>query len=72
MIPAVIGLGLITGLFVNLGVGGDGHLNPAVSTAMLASGEISLSTFSGYVGSQVTGALLALSLYKVLQMPKTP
>jgi glycerol uptake facilitator-like aquaporin len=71
-IPIVVGIGLIAGLFVNLGAGGNGHLNPAVSSVMLAKGDLSVSEFSGYVGSQVTGALLALAVYKALQLPKTP
>lgn len=71
-IPIVVGIGLIAGLFVNLGAGGEGHLNPAVSSVMFAKGSLTSSEFAGYVGSQVAGALLALGAYKALQLPKTP
>jgi len=71
-IPIAVGIGLIAGMFVNIGSGGDGHLNPAVSSAVFANGSLSSSTFAGYVASQVAGALLALTVYKTLQMPKTP
>jgi aquaporin Z len=71
-IPIVIGIGLIAALFVNLGAGGDGHLNPAVTSAVFAKGDMTGSMFAGYVGSQIAGALLALTVYKALQLPKTP
>jgi aquaporin Z len=71
-IPFVIGIGLIVALFVNLGAGGDGHLNPAVTSVVFAKGDLTGSMFAGYVGSQIVGALLALAVYKALQLPKTP
>jgi aquaporin Z len=71
-IPIVVGLGLTVALFVSLGLGGDGHLNPAVSSVVLAKGELTTMSFAGYVGAQVAGALIALGVYKALQLPKTP
>lgn len=41
-----------------------GHFNPAVSTAMLAKGGITVGKYAGYVAAQVAGALAALAFYK--------
>lgn len=57
-IPAA--LGLLTAIYFGGKISG-GHFNPAVSTAMLAKGTISVPTWIGYVIAQVLGGLLALA-----------
>jgi aquaporin Z len=41
-----------------------GHFNPAVSTMLLAKGDMNLHSYLGYVVSQILGALLALYFKK--------
>jgi aquaporin Z len=40
------------------------HFNPAVSTMVLAKGDMNLHSYLGYIVSQILGALLALYLKK--------
>ena len=42
------------------------HLNPAVTTAFAAAGRLPWRAVPGYVGAQITGALLASALLRVL------
>jgi glycerol uptake facilitator-like aquaporin len=55
-----IGVGLSAAIFLTAKVSG-GHLNPAVSAAMLARGDIDAPTFIGYSLAQVLGGLSALA-----------
>lgn len=41
-----------------------GHINPAVSLAMAFKGDLAWSELPQYIVAQVSGALLALTLYK--------
>lgn len=41
-----------------------GHINPAVSVAMAASGRLPMADLFPYVIAQVLGGLVALQLYK--------
>lgn len=70
LIPFVIGMGLIAGIFVSLGAGGDAHLNPAVSSVFLIKGDLTSSAFGGYVMSQLAGAVAAYLVYKYSNVQK--
>lgn len=56
-IPIVVGLLAAILAFGNLS---GGHFNPAVSTMMLAKGDISVAQYVLYVVAQVLGGLAAL------------
>lgn len=56
-IPIVIGLLAAILAFGNIS---GGHMNPAVSTMMLAKGDIDIMTYIMYVIAQVLGGLAAL------------
>lgn len=56
-IPIVVGLLAAILAFGNLS---GGHFNPAVSTMMLAKGDINIMTYVLYIIAQVLGGLSAL------------
>lgn len=56
-IPIVVGLLAAILAFGNLS---GGHFNPAVSTMMLAKGDINVAQYVMYVCAQVLGGLAAL------------
>jgi aquaporin Z len=56
-IPIVVGLLAAILAFGNLS---GGHFNPAVSTMMLAKGDINVMTYILYIIAQVLGGLTAL------------
>ena len=43
--------------------GGNGYINPAVTTAFYAQGEFGFGTFFWYVIAQILGALLAVWVF---------
>ena len=45
-----------------------GHINPAVSIVMASLGNIEISELVPYILAQVFGALVALELYKRMQL----
>ena len=57
-IPIVIGL---LAAILAFGKLSGGHMNPAVSTMMLAKGDIDLMTYLLYVIAQILGGLAALT-----------
>lgn len=61
-IPIVVGLLAAILAFGNLS---GGHFNPAVSTMMLAKGDISVGVYLMYVVAQVLGGLAALTWWAV-------
>lgn len=66
IIPFAVAIGLIAGIFVCLGAGGDAHLNPAVSTMFAVKGDLNANTLVTYVIAQVAGAVLAYFVYRLL------
>jgi len=58
-----IGASLAIGIIVGSKMSGA-HFNPAVTIAMAAAGKISVNKVMPYIFSQVSGALIALELYK--------
>jgi aquaporin Z len=58
--PIPSALALLVAIYFGGKISG-GHFNPAVSTAFLAKGTISVPTWAGYIVAQVIGALLALA-----------
>jgi aquaporin Z len=61
-IPVITGLVLIAVMFIGVVTSG-GHFNPAVSTAMLLNGTISLEKFVIYITAQMMGAIAAILFY---------
>lgn len=59
--PVHVGVGLVAALFISGKISG-GHLNPAVSTAMLANGWLDWASYLAYIVAQVLGALAALGV----------
>ena len=51
---------------VILAVGGisGGHINPAVSFAMVSAGQLDITQLIPYIVSQILGGLVALELYR--------
>jgi len=43
------------------------NLNPAVSIAMVAKGDLPAARFPGYAAAQIAGALAALAVFKQLK-----
>lgn len=66
VVPLIVAIGLLAGIYVCMGAGGDAHLNPAVSTAFLAKGDITTKEFGYVVSGQIVGAILAFGLYKFM------
>lgn len=64
IVPCAIAVGLVAGILICLGMNGDAHLNPAVSGAFYAKGDLNLKQLCCYSGSQIVGALLAFVVYK--------
>jgi aquaporin Z len=58
-----IGIALIAAIYFGGSISG-GHFNPAVSTAKLVKGDISLYKWAIYVAAQVIGGLCALFFYQ--------
>ena len=61
--PLAIGAALALVLLLTSKVSG-GYLNPALSIAMVSSGNLSTSDLIPYIIAQALGALVALEIYK--------
>ncbi len=57
--PIPIVIGLLAAIYFCGSISG-GHCNPAVSTMMLAKGDLSIERYVAYVVAQVLGGLVAL------------
>lgn len=66
-IPIVIGL---LGAIYAFGNISGGHMNPAVTTMMLAKGDIDVLTFFLYIIAQVLGGLAALFWWSITKKGK--
>ena len=51
------GIAVFVGVFASVSLGGNGHLNPAVTIAMAYLGVIPWSEVSTYIGAQFAGAI---------------
>lgn len=61
--PLAIGAALALVILIIGGISG-GHVNPAVSVAMAAAGQLPVVDLVPYCIAQVLGALVALEIYK--------
>ena len=61
--PLAIGATLALVILIIGGISG-GHVNPAVSVAMAAAGQLPVVDLVPYCIAQVLGALVALEIYK--------
>ena len=69
-IPIYIGLALVVSIYLAQGLGGNGHLNPAVSIALASNNTISVNDLVGHILAQCVGALIAFFVYKgVINLP---
>jgi len=64
-VALAFGLSIVAMAYVIGGVSGC-HINPAVSLAMLLDNRLSAKDFTGYVASQVVGAVAAAALLSML------
>lgn len=61
--PLIIGAALAAVVFL-IGPVSGGHVNPAVSAAMMLDGAISPNKFAGYVIAQLIGGVAAYYAYR--------
>ena len=61
--PLFIAAGFLMAITLAGGISG-GHLNPAVSVAMVAKGDLAPGRLPVYIVAQVAGALAALAVFK--------
>lgn len=65
--PIAIGCAFALTVLLTKDISG-GHINPAVSIVMASLGNIEVTDLIFYIVAQVMGALVALEIYKRLQM----
>jgi glycerol uptake facilitator-like aquaporin len=64
--PVFIAAGFLAAITIAGGISG-GHLNPAVSIAMVAKGDLPMNQLPQYALAQILGALAALAVFKQLK-----
>ena len=62
-------LAVFVGVYSSVHLGGQGHLNPAVTVAMLALGKVASTDLFYYVSAQFAGAMLGATLVWILYYP---
>ena len=62
-----IGAALAIAVMITGAISG-GHINPAVSVAMVAAGKMSSSELLPYILAQIGGGLVALELFKRVRL----
>lgn len=65
--PLAIGAALALIMLVAGKLSG-GHVNPAVSIAMVSAGKLNVNDLVPYIVAQILGALTALQVYKRVQV----
>jgi aquaporin Z len=65
--PLAIGAALALIILVAGKLSG-GHVNPAVSIAMVSAGKLNVNDLVPYIVAQILGALTALQVYKRVQV----
>jgi len=65
--PLAIGAALALVILVTGKLSG-GHVNPAVSFAMVSAGKLNVNDLLPYIVAQILGALTALQVYKRVQV----
>lgn len=66
--PVYIAAGFLAAITITGALSG-GHINPAVSLAMLFKGDMNTSSVVQYISAQVLGALAAVAVFKMLKSP---
>ena len=64
--PVVIGVALVILIYLGIDVSG-GHYNPAVTLMTLYNKEIATSTAGAYILSQISGGILAATIYNFMK-----
>jgi glycerol uptake facilitator-like aquaporin len=59
LVPLMIGLGLVISIYIAQSIGGNGHLNPAVSAAVAAGGNMTNTDLLYHVAAQILGGVCA-------------
>lgn len=62
-----IGAALAIAVMITGNISG-GHINPAVSVAMVAAGKLSSSDLLPYILAQIAGGMVALELFKRVKL----
>ena len=65
--PLAVGAALALVMLV-AGKFSGGHVNPAVSIAMVSAGKLNVNELMPYIIAQILGALTALQIYKRVQV----
>lgn len=63
------GMSVFAGVFCSLKLGGSGHLNPAVTIALAATGAFKTSLVATYLGAQFAGAFTGSVLAWLVYQP---
>lgn len=66
LVPVFIVLGLLVSIYITQSLGGNGHLNPAVSTTMTIAGNLKIDEMLYHVLSQILGGVCAYFLFNSL------
>lgn len=64
--PLFIAAGFLAAITIAGSISG-GHVNPAVSLAMFANGDLSAGALTQYMGAQFAGALFALLVFRMIK-----
>ena len=67
--PFPIAVALLGAIYLSSNISG-GHVNPAVSVAMWAKGDLTASKLVVYVTAQLIGGLVALLWFKATNKPQ--
>lgn len=63
------GMAVFVGVYTSLKLGGSGHLNPAVTIALAATGAFKTSLVAGYIAAQMAGAFSGAVLAWLVYQP---
>jgi len=66
IVPLFIAFGLCVSIYVTIGLGGFGHLNPVVSAVCATNGNISISDMCLLILAQAIGGFLAYLIWYFL------
>jgi len=69
VITTAWGLAVFVGVFTSVAVGGNGHLNPAVTVALAISGGVTWGDVPAYLGGEFLGAAIGALLVWLSYLP---
>jgi glycerol uptake facilitator-like aquaporin len=66
LLPVLVGAGLTIAIYVSQSLGGNGHLNPAVSLSMTAAGKLESKHLLPHIIAQALGAIVAYYVHSTI------